>query len=70
MNIPPILLYLKAEWHRRNSPGFQMSVQAASSLIILIISVFLIHTYIRRRGSFLRDLQGPESSSFLLGGSL
>ncbi|KAH9989062.1 cytochrome P450 [Russula compacta] len=47
-----------------------MSVQVATSLIILIVSVFLIRTYIRRRGSFLRDLQGPESSSFLLGNDL
>ncbi|KAH9989043.1 cytochrome P450 [Russula compacta] len=70
MSIPPVLLYSKAEWDMRNSPGCQMSVQAATLLTILVVSVFLIRAYIRHRSSFLRNLQGPESSSLLLGNNL
>ncbi len=40
-----------------------------SSLSILLAAVvaFLTYTYIRRRNSFLSQLQGPKSSSFWIG---
>ncbi|KAI0284849.1 cytochrome P450 [Russula brevipes] len=44
-----------------------MDAQSATLLALLAISVLLTRTYIRRRSSFLRDLQGPASPSYLLG---
>jgi hypothetical protein len=48
-------------------PGLQMNVQLAPLLPALVVSVLLIRTYIRRRGSALRSVQGPPSSSFIFG---
>jgi hypothetical protein len=70
MNFPLTLSFLKADWHRGEGFGFQMDIRVATLLVVLVISVFLTRAYIRRRSSFLRNLQGPASSSFLLGESL
>ncbi|KAI0284851.1 cytochrome P450 [Russula brevipes] len=46
-----------------------MGIQVATQflLAVLVVSVLLTCAYIRRRSSFLRNLQGPASSSFILG---
>jgi hypothetical protein len=70
MNLPFSLLFSEAEWHRGQGLGFQMSIRVVTLLAVLIVSVLLTRAYIRRRGSFLKNLQGPASSSFILGGCL
>jgi len=67
MNLPLSLLFSEGEWHRGQGLGFQMSIRVVTLLAVLVVSVLLTRAYIRRRGSFLKNLQGPASSSFILG---
>jgi hypothetical protein len=70
MDLPLSLSFLKADWHRGKGLGFQTGIRVVTLLAVLAVSVLLTRAYIRRRSSFLRNLQGPASSSFILGGSL
>ncbi|KAI0253566.1 cytochrome P450 [Lactifluus subvellereus] len=51
----------------RQAPRPPMNTQITILLAILAVSVLLARTYIRRRNSFLRTLQGPQPSSLLFG---
>src|SRR5487761_1336287 len=57
-------------WHREMVPGFQIDVQLATLLAILVTTIILTRSYIRRRNSVLRTIPGPPSSSIIFGWSL
>ena len=44
-----------------------MNTLLSLACVLLVLIAHLVYTFLRRRNSFLRKLQGPEPTSFLLG---
>lgn len=44
-----------------------MNILLSLACVLVAVTAHITYVYLRRRNSFLRKLQGPESSSFWLG---
>ena len=50
-----------------SSESVDMNTLLTLACLLAALTVHLTYVYLRRRNSFLRKLQGPKSTSFLLG---